>query len=231
MLALVNGLLAESFYLCHDTIRLMATAKRIKVKTRRTKRPVRLLKSFMPSRWFEWASLGLFIFVLLITIIYYNLPFTRTETHDSDIPFKIENIQDSSLELGQQQKRQSGENGTKETITQIRHTLSGRKISETLVTERVVKSPVSQINAQGTKRYQYMWCSNGTYRYYTNDEFKNPQTGFTHQSRDYCSQNGAGHMTGLADTAPTPAPSTRAPTFTHCYDTGFYSSSINCYSY
>ncbi len=169
--------------------------------------------------------------------MYYRVPFTRTEIRNSDIPYDVEYIQDSSLELGEQQTRQHGENGIKATTIHIRKTLSGRKVSETIVSDKTVKSPVNETKAQGTKRYQYMWCSNGSYRYYTNDQFKNSYTGFTHKSDDYCAQNGQGHMTGLADTAPnptynyTPAPIAHTPTITNCYDTGIYSHSFSCYSY
>ena len=212
--------------------------KKIKIKHKSSRQTPQLwLKLLFPSKWLKAEVLTVVILLLIGAVVYYYVPFTRTDVKDSDVLFKTDYIQDSSLELGQQQTRQNGENGTQETMTKIRHTLAGRQISETVVSKKMLTNPVNEIIAKGTKKYQYMWCSNGTYRYYSNDQFKDANTGFTHLSPDYCAQNGQGHMTGLADTAPnptynyTPAPIINTPTYTHCYDTGLYSVSIDCYSY
>ncbi len=70
--------------------------------------------------------------------------------------------------------------------------------------ENTSQNQVEQIKEANkkTKRWQYMYCSNGSYRYYTDEQFKNPQTGFTKNSKDYCASNGQGKMTKLADKPP-----------------------------
>ncbi len=155
----------------------------------------------------EVVILGAVAIVAVAVLMYYCVPFTTDETRDNAIIYKTLYIQDSSLELGQQQVRQNGQNGTTETVVGVRHTLSGRNLGESVVSERVVTQPANETVAKGTKKYQYMWCSNGSYQYYTNEQFKDPNTGFTHQSPDYCTRNGQGQMTGLADTPPATQPS------------------------
>lgn len=46
-----------------------------------------------------------------------------------------------------------------------------------------------------------MLCSDGSSRYYTDEQFKEPNTGFTSKSEDYCKANGQGEMVKLADTS------------------------------
>lgn len=189
------------------------------------------LKLLFPSKWLKMEIIAVLVLMIAASLVYYYLPFTRMEVDDAALPYHISFIQDSSLELGQQQTRQNGINGTRETVTKVRHTLSGRILSRAVASQTTTKEPVDKTIAKGTKKYQYMWCSNGTYRYYTNEQFQNPNTGFTHQSTDYCAQTGNGIMSGLADTPPNPVYRQSSPTFTHCYDTGVYYTSIDCYSY
>ncbi len=47
-----------------------------------------------------------------------------------------------------------------------------------------------------------MHCSNGTYRYYTDEQFKDSNTGFTSRSSDFCAENSQGTKTTLADNPP-----------------------------
>lgn len=134
-------------------------------------------------------------------------------------------VSDSNLELGQSEVRQKGVDGQKQT----KHNLIFgyvEALDETPVTDTIV--------AKGTKRYQYMYCSDGSYRYYSAKQFKDPEVGFTHQSPDYCAKNGQGTQTTIADTPPpktqtTYVPTYRSPSTTHCYS--FSSYSVDCYSY
>ena len=61
-------------------------------------------------------------------------------------------------------------------------------------------------------------CSDGSSRYYTNEQFKDPNTGFTSKSEDYCEKNKQGKMIGLSDTGPdngsTTLTSGKSPTVT-----------------
>lgn len=137
---------------------------------------------------------------------------------------------DSNLELGQSEVRQPGKNGQTQTV----HNLILGFTTATTQTD-----PVNQITAKGTRRYQYMYCSNGSYRYYTAENFKDPNVGFTHKSLDACAISGQGTETTVADTPPARTQTTYVPSYTppiytpptttHCYT--WSSSSIDCYSY
>lgn len=134
---------------------------------------------------------------------------------------------DSNLELGQSEVRQPGKAGQKQTVHNL---IFGFGTSATQA------DPVNEIIAKGTRRYQYMYCSNGSYRYYTADQFKDPKVGFTHKSPDYCAKNNEGTETTVADVPPAKTQTTYVPTYvsphitTHCYSS-LYGSDINCYSY
>lgn len=133
---------------------------------------------------------------------------------------------DSNLELGQSEIRQHGKDGQKQTV----HNLIFGFSTSTTQTD-----PVDQITAKGTRRYQYMYCSDGSYRYYTADQFKDPNVGFTHKSPDACAKNNAGTEMTIADTPPAKTQTTYVPTYrsstsTHCYSS-LYGSSFDCYSY
>ena len=49
------------------------------------------------------------------------------------------------------------------------------------------------------KRYQYMLCTDGSYRMYTDEQMKDPNTGFTSESEDYCKKNKQGKMLRLTN--------------------------------
>lgn len=61
----------------------------------------------------------------------------------------------------------------------------------------------AQVNkpSKNSERWRYMLCSDGSYRYFTEEQF-NSGEGFTKDSGDYCAANGKGVMTGLANEAP-----------------------------
>lgn len=200
------------------------------------------------KRWKRYDLLVYSVATLLILAALW-LPVSTTVSNVVAVPYSTQYIQDSSLELGDTQTRQPGTNGQgldrnivkKPLISYIFGFIgfSNVRYSASGMPRQTTQAPVNEIIAKGTKKYQYMWCSNGSYRYYTNEQFKDSNTGFTHKSVDYCSQNKQGHMTGIADTAP-PQQTTNtvyrstytSPTYTHCYDTSLgYSSSFSCTSY
>ena len=47
-----------------------------------------------------------------------------------------------------------------------------------------------------------MWCSDGSYIYYTDEQFKNKMTGFTSVSPDKCAEGGSGTKKQLSDVEP-----------------------------
>ena len=115
--------------------------------------------------------------------------------------------QPTTIELGESQTKQQGINGEKVVIHQVHKSLfniifGGTSGREEEVSSRTVREPVHQIISNGTRKYQYMYCTNGAYRYFTDEQFKDANTGFTHKSPDYCAQNKQGKMTKLADSAP-----------------------------
>lgn len=180
-----------------------------------------------------WIILIIVIIVNISGILLYLFyPFSHTEIGNSDIDYETSYTDDPTIELGDEQIRTNGELGLKETEITVKRTLSGNEISREITSERIIKAPVNKHVVKGTKRYQFMWCSNGSYRYFTSDEFKKPGAGFTKKSPDHCSKNGQGNMTKLSDSAPPQPQATYspAPTVTRCFDSGLYSSSFTCYS-
>lgn len=162
--------------------------------------------------------------LLLVTLGSYTT--TEVVAHNSTA------ITDANLELGQSEVRQAGRDGEKK----IKHNLIfGFAVSTD------TEDSVDEIVANGSRRYQYMHCSNGSYRYYTAEQFKDPTVGFTHQSPDYCAQNGEGTQTTIADTppaekiiqqVPTYYPSYRAPSsYTTTCNSYSFSNSITCRTY
>ena len=144
---------------------------------------------------------------LIMLLIFIFGSYTTTEA----IEYSKTTVSDSGLELGQSEIRQIGKNGQK-TIT---HNLIFGFTQSTSQTD-----PTNEISAKGTRRYQYMYCSDGSYRYYTADQFKNPNIGYTHQSPDDCAKNGNGSETTIADTPPAKTivqQQSRTPSSFHCY--------------
>lgn len=184
------------------------------------------------------------IVILLNIIIAFPIPHNASK--EITLRYKEQHIQDASLELGDKQTRQAGVNGQglerKHEIKPLFALLLGLNIkySTSKLPTQTTQAPINQVVADGTKKYQYMWCSNGGYSYYSNEQFKNPKVGFTHKSVDDCAKKNYGHMTGLADTAPpqqttrnvyTPSYTPRyTPTYTTCHEYS-YLNSFSCTTY
>jgi hypothetical protein len=132
--------------------------------------------------------------------------FSSSEQSSESVPYATQNIKDPSLELKQTKQKQAGVSGKKIITYKVSKSLFniifGGQTNQTFVSSREVNPPVPKIVASGTLRYQYMYCSNGSYRYYTDTQFKNPDIGFTHKSPDSCAQNHDGTETQLANAAP-----------------------------
>jgi len=157
--------------------------------------------------------------VLMLTLLG---SYTTTEI----IKYGTTPVTDSNLELGQSEVRQAGKDGEK----QIRHNLIfGAPLSTN------TKEPIDEIIAKGSRKYQYMYCSDGGYRYYNAEQFKDPNVGFTHQSPDACAKNSQGTQTTIADVPPAEkiiqqVPTYRSPTYTTCTES-YFSGSFTCRSY
>lgn len=148
------------------------------------------------------AVLSLMVILFAVSFL---LPFSNTEAKSEDLSFMTSTTKDQSAELGDYNISQVGVKGTSLVTYKYTGTLfdlifrKGNTHKEE-VSSNMTKVPTKEIINQGTKKYQYMHCSNGSYRFYTDNQFKDPNTGFTHKSKDYCAENNEGAMAYLADT-------------------------------
>jgi hypothetical protein len=179
-------------------------------------------KKRSPTRIISYGIIA--ISLLLLTLLG---SYTTTEA----IKYSSTPVTDSNLELGQTEVRQIGKDGQK----RIKHNLILGTPLSTDTTE-----PTDEIVAKGSRRYQYMYCSDGSYYYYTAEQFKNLNVGYTHQSPDVCAQKGTGTQTTIADVPPAEkivqqvptyrSPIYRSPTYTTCTES-YLGNSFTCSSY
>lgn len=149
----------------------------------------------------------LLISILIFGIAFYNLlhQLTRTETIDELelTPYATEYIDDDSMELGSQAIEREGKKGERKLYYKVTKTLIGNEQKDkTYLNYEDIVQPTNEIIRRGTRKWQYMWCSDGGSRYYTDEQFSNPNIGFTHSSEDYCAKNGQGTMVQLSDYPP-----------------------------
>lgn len=144
--------------------------------------------------------LALIVFVAIVGAI--PLPYTFAKSIAVD--FATENQKNAGLELGDSKVLQEGRDGTKIINVEAYQSIWGRlfglePIQQKLVSEKIVDKPTSKVIANGSRKYQYMLCSDGRYRYFTDEQFKDPNTGFTSKSEDDCKKNNQGTKVKLAD--------------------------------
>lgn len=157
-----------------------------------------------------WRPIGIIVVVLLLVMLLAPM-FSGTIVKSAPVAFTKQTIADSTVELGDTKTIQTGTNGIQiitysEPKSLLNLIFGGGSIDELKETSSVTtKQPVTEIIGSGTRKYQYMYCSDGTYRYYTDAQFKDPRTGFTHKSPDDCAKSNHGTATQLADTPPRPA--------------------------
>lgn len=192
-------------------------AQNSKVRTRRTNRIVKLakkLKKKASSQKFSFLSrfmprsrkdvIKLALAVIVIVAIAGAVPLPYAFTKNAIVPFATESKKYAGLELGDSKVLQEGRDGRKivniESFQSIWSRLFGlQPIQQKEVTSTITKTQVNKIVASGTRKYQYMLCSDGGYRYYTDEQFKDSNVGFTSKSEDYCKSNNQGAKTQLAD--------------------------------
>ena len=174
-----------------------------------TKKQTKNQSFYFLSRFIPKNRKGVFKLVLALVIfiaIVGAIPFPHTFAKSTTVDFTTENQKNAGLELGDSKVLQEGHDGTKVVNIESFQSIWGRllglePIQQKEVSEKIVDKPVSKIVASGSKKYQYMMCSDGGYRYYTDEQFKDPNTGFTSKSVDYCKENGQGKMVKLSDTS------------------------------
>lgn len=79
-----------------------------------------------------------------------NVTVVKKITYSEAIPYETEVQKDNSMWTWDQKVKQAGENGTKEIAAEAVFK-NGVKVSQTVISEKVVKEPVKRIVAKGTK--------------------------------------------------------------------------------
>jgi hypothetical protein len=206
-----------------------STVRNVVPKKKVASRKTALLTQLLPKsrKSIIGASIALIVFVALVGAIPFPYAFAKSTTVD----FATENQKNASLELGDSKVLQEGRDGSKIVNMESLQSIWGRlfgfePIQQKTVSEKIVDMPTSKLIANGTKKYQYMMCSDGRYRYFTDEQFKEPNTGFTSKSEDNCKANNQGTKVKLADSpdgtinnqAP-PSTISRAPVAPGCKET------------
>ena len=176
----------------------------VKPKKKATSRKKALLTRLMPRsrKGLIKVSIAAIVLVAVVGVIPFPHAFAKTVAVD----FVTENQQNAGLELGDSKVLQEGRAGSKVVNVDAYQSIWGRllglePIQQKVVSEKIIDKPTSKIVATGSRKYQYMMCSDGSSRYYTDEQFKDPNTGFTSKSVDYCKENGQGKMVKLSDTS------------------------------
>ena len=144
------------------------------------------------------------IWTVLVIATAGAIPFPHTFSKSVAIPFSTETKDTPDLELGDSKVLQEGSDGSKSVEVKSSLSVWGRLFGQQSLqqkegTSTVTKEPINKSVANGTRKYQYMLCSDGGHRYFTDTQFNEPQTGFTSKSNDFCKENNQGVKLGLAD--------------------------------
>lgn len=169
---------------------------------------------------FLYSLLGLFGAVVVLLLL--SAPISYQETKNEVTPFQTRDETSQTMELGESNITSQGLNGEDEVTYDSTGSILQRIFSQNEVTRKEIKrtvitAPVEKVVTNGTLKYQYMYCSDGSYRYYTDEQFTNPSTGFTSKSEDACSKNGNGFKTRIASEPPAPK---YQPSYTNTYNGG-----------
>lgn len=153
--------------------------------------------------WKKIAIRASFVMIVLIGIIG-NIPITYETTEVNSLAYGTQYKDETGIELGEERTSQEGATGKQAVTYKNRQSifdyLLGRKnAKKEVVNSSVQEKPTDKVVLKGARKWQYMMCSNGRYRYFTDEQFKDPNTGFTNKSPDYCEQYNEGKKIGLAD--------------------------------
>lgn len=147
----------------------------------------------------------MFLFLGGVFLVFcYFVPMTKIETRTvAEMSASTEFIDDDAMEVGDTQVIRAAENGETKITTEVKYRLIfGTEVSREDVSKEQTKAPVNAIVSKGTKKWQYMWCSDGTSYSYTDEQFATPSVGFTSKSPDACETSGHGAKTKLANEPP-----------------------------
>lgn len=147
--------------------------------------------------------LALSMFILIAGAI--PLPYTFAKS--APVSFTDVSEDSAEFELGDSEVIQEGRDGMKTIEVKSLQSIWGRlldlnPLQQKETTSTISEEPVNRITANGTRKYQYMLCSDGSYRYYSDEEFKDDKVGFTSKSQDDCAANNNGHKVSLTNSKP-----------------------------
>lgn len=177
----------------------------MRVKNNPIKSFIKKARHYKPSKR---SVLIILTFIFLLGLVGMFVPISHTEYRYEQVFPEVVTQPDSSLELGESKIDHEGVEGEKVITLELKRSLFDlifRKdsIRRVEVSSKVTKKPIEKTVLEGTRKFQYMYCSDGSYRYYSDEQFKSASIGFTSKSEDGCTQNGHGKKIGLGDT-PTP---------------------------
>lgn len=165
----------------------------VKPKKKTASRKKSLLARFMPRNR-KGYIIKVSIAAIVLVAVVGAIPFPHAFAKSVAVDFATENQKNAGLELGDSKVLQEGRDGAKVIEIEAYQSIWGRllglePIQQKEVSATVKDAPVNKIVANGSRKYQYMLCSNGSYRYYNDEQFKDPNTGFTSKSEDNCKTN------------------------------------------
>lgn len=148
-------------------------------------------------------------FVLILGALLF--PYSTEQSTSHSVQFKIENKNSEELELGESKTLSEGSNGSYTVMTVSTGSILARVmdhlfgvgiVQEKEVSRTTTKEAQDKVVLVGKRRYQYMYCSDSSYRYYTDEQLKDESVGFTSKSEDYCKKNNQGVKVQLANAPP-----------------------------
>lgn len=176
-------------------------------------------KSLVKRRRLNIGSVVMIAVICLVIglIVSLFIPISYSKNEKVVTNYKTTYKSEDAIELGTQDTFSEGKNGIKYVdykynLTLFEFIFQRDKAKKTELSSRTETEVEDKIVLKGTRKWQYMMCSNGTYRYYTDEEFKQPDVGFTSKSPDYCAENKQGNKLNLADSPKGNTNSTR-PTY------------------
>ena len=175
----------------------------------------KLLKICLPIAFIiSLLALGFSIYCILK-----NVTIAEEISEVETIAYTTEYIDDNSLEMGAETIEQAGVNGAKRKYFEIKKTLLDNEVkTRRFLRSETITEPTKSVVRRGTRKWQYMYCSDGSYRFYYDEDFAKPNVGFTHASRDVCAENGQGTMTALGDVPPQPTSTPYTPSYSAPYN-------------
>lgn len=164
---------------------------------------------------------------IMIAAVFVGLfiPFPLASTDAEILPFQTVYKESLELELGDERVDAQGALGEERVTYESRGSLITRLLEvgteRREVGSRTIMAPANRVVTKGVKRWQYMLCTDGGHRYFTDEQMKDKNTGFTSKSPDSCAENGQGVRASLADAPQTHAPYYNQPLYVPQYTYGY----------